>query len=106
MVEKYNSILSCVKTKQPGVFSQCVCHLVNLCLLQGIKCLSLDVDDFFVDLFYYFDKLFKCKEQLHEFQDFTGTQQLKHCKTRWLSLERSVKRVLQQWQALLAYFDK
>ena len=80
-----------------------MCHLANLCLLQGIKCLSLDVDDFFVD------KLFKRKEELHEFQDFTGTQQLnilKHCKTRSLNLERSVKRVLQQWQALLAYFDK
>ena len=110
MIGKHNSVLSRVKTKQPGVFSQgCVCHLANLCLLQGIKCLPLDVDDFFVDLFYYFDKSFKRKEELHEFQDFTGTQQLKilkHCKTRWLSLERPVKRVLQQWQALLAYFDK
>ena len=110
MIGKHNSVLSRVKAKQPGVFSQgCVCHLANLCLLQGIKCLPLDIDDFFVDLFYYFDISFKRKEQLHEFQDFTGTQQLKvlkHCKTRWLSLERSVKRVLQQWQALHAYFDK
>ena len=31
---------------------------------------------------------------------------LKHCKTRWLSLERFVKRVIQQWQALHAYYDK
>ena len=63
----------------------------------------------FVDLFYYFEKLFKCKEKLCEFQEFSGTLQLKvlkHCKTRWLSLERSVKRVIQQWQALHAYFDK
>lgn len=110
MIGKHNSVLSRVKTKQPRVFSQgCVCHLANLCLLQGIKCLPIDIDDFFVDLFYYFDKSFKRKEKLCEFQDFTGTQQLKvlkHCKTRWLSLERSVKRVLQQWIALHAYFDK
>ena len=107
MIGKHNSVLSRVKAKQPGVFSQgCVCHLANLCLLQGIKSLPIDVDDFFVNLFYYFDKSFKRKEQLHEFQEFTGTKQLKilkHCKTRWLSLERSVKRVLQQWQALHAY---
>ena len=46
---------------------------------------------------------------LHEFQEFTGTKELKiikHCKTCWLSLERAVKRVLQQWSALHAYFDR
>ena len=99
MIGKYNSVLSPVKGKQPGVFSQgCVCHLANLCLLQGIKYLPVEVDDFFVDLFYYFEKSFKRKEQLREFQEFSGTQQLKvlkHCTTRWLSLERSVKRVIQ-----------
>ena len=31
---------------------------------------------------------------------------VKHCKTRWLSLERAVQRVLQQWDALHGYFDK
>ena len=44
-----------------------------------------------------------------EFQEFTGTKELKiikHCKTRWLSLEKAVQRVLHQWSALHAYFDK
>ena len=110
MIRKHNSVLSCIKGKQLGVFSHdCVCHLANLCLFQGIKCLSVKVDDFLVDLFYYFDKSFKRKVQLREFKQFTGTQQLKflkHFKRRWLSLERSVKRVIQQWQALHAYLDK
>ena len=107
MVGKHNSVLSRVKAKQPKVYSQgCVCHLANLCLLAGVKALPVDVDDFFVDLFYYFDKSAKRKEELREFQDFTDTKKLKiikHCKTRWLSLERVVKRVLQQWSA---YFDR
>ena len=48
MIGKHNSVLCRVKDKQPGVFSQvCVCHLANLCLLQGIKCLHVEVDDFF-----------------------------------------------------------
>ena len=48
MIGKHNSVLCRVKEKQPGVFSQvCVCHLANLCLLQGIKCLHVEVDDFF-----------------------------------------------------------
>ena len=29
-----------------------------------------------------------------------------HCKTCWLSLEKAVQRVLHQWSALHAYFDK
>ena len=93
--------------KQPRVFSiGCVCHLANLCLLAGVKELPID---FFVDLYYYFDKSSKRKEMLHEFQEFTNTKELKilkHCKTRWLRLDRAVKRVLNQWDALYAYFDR
>ena len=66
------------------------------------------MDDFFVDLFYYFEKSAKRKEDLREFQHFTDTKQLKvlkHCKTRWLSLEKAVHWVIQQWPALYAYFD-
>ena len=110
MIGKHNSILSRIKQRQPNVFSQgCVCHLSNLCLLAGVKALPIDIDDFFVDLFYYFDKSSKRKEEFHEFQEFTGTKELKiikHCKTRWLSLDKAVKRVLQQWCALHAYFDR
>ena len=109
MVGKHNSVLSRVKEKQPTVYSQgCVCHLANLSLLAGVKSLPVDVDDFFVDLFYFFEKSAKRKEDFREFQHFTDTKQfkiIKHCKTRWLSLEKAVNRVLQQWPALYAYFD-
>lgn len=109
MVGKHNSVLSRVKEKQPHVYSQgCVCHLANLALLAGVKALPVDINDFFVDLFYYFDKSVKRKEDLHEFQLFTDTKPLKilkHCKTRWPSLEKAVYQVIQQWPALYAYFD-
>ena len=75
MIGKHNSVLSRVRIKQPGVFSQgCVCHLV---LLQGIKCLPLDVDYFFVDLFYYFNKINHSNER----NSFTNSK---------ISLERSI----------------
>ena len=109
MMGKHNSVLSRVKVKQSKVYSQgCVCHLANLSLLAGVKTLPVDVDDFLVDLFYFFDKSTKRKEEFHEFEEFTGTKELKiikHCSTRWLSLEKVVKRVLHQWCALHAYFD-
>ena len=82
---------------------------LNLCLLAGVKTLPVDTDDFFLDLFYYFDKSAKRKEEFREFQHFTGTKELKiikHCKTRWVSLHKAVTRVLQQRSALYAYFDK
>ena len=85
-----------------------MCHLANLCLLAEVKMLPVDVDDFFVDLYYYFEKIAKRKEELSEFQEFIGTKKLKivkHCKTRWFSLEIVVGRVLQQWVALHGYFD-
>ena len=110
MIGKHNSVLSRVKNKQPNVFSQgCVCHLSNLCLLAGVKVLPNDIDDFFVDLYYFFNKSAKRKEEFREFQEFTNTKQLKvlkHVKTHWLSLEKVVKRALDQWSALHAYFDK
>ena len=55
---------------QPKVFSQrCVCHLANLCLMAGKQTLP-DVDDLFVDLYYYFDKSAKRKEEYYKFQLF------------------------------------
>ena len=48
------------------------------------------------------------REQYHQFQEFTDTDPmkiLKHCSTRWLSLERCVQRTLQQWPALKSYFQ-
>ena len=63
----------------------------------------IDIDDFFVDLFYYFDKSCKWKKDFREFQEFTELKILKHCKTRWRSLENAVQCVLWQWDALFAY---
>ena len=31
---------------------------------------------------------------------------LKHCTRRWLSLERCLKRLIEQWPALFCYFNK
>ena len=49
----------------------------------------------------------KRKEEYKEFLAFTNTDEyklVKHCTTRWLSLEKAVTRILQQWPALKSYF--
>ena len=76
MTGRHHSVLSQIKQKQPEVFSHgYVCHLASLCLAAGIKALLLDVDDFFIDHDYFFDKSAKRKEELWEFQDFVGVKE-------------------------------
>ena len=75
----------------------CITHLANLCCVAGVKQLPLPVDDFLEDVYYHFHHSAKRKEQYKEFQDFVDIEPakiLKHCETRWLSLEKCVKRTL------------
>ena len=68
----------------------CICHLADLTVKAGIQALPVDIDQLFVDVFYYF---FHSSKRKQEFCDlwtslFTSEPQtiLKHCTTRWLSL--------------------
>ena len=50
----------------------------------------------------------KRREEYKEFLEFTETEPLKivkHCSTRWLSLEKCVGRLLHHWEALKSYFN-
>ena len=42
---------------------------------------------------------------LDDFDGIAPVKVLKHCSTKWLSLERALKRLLLLWPALYAYFD-
>ena len=102
-------MLSRVIQQQPSVFSMgCVCHLSALCAAAGLKKLPLSVDDLLIDIFYHFKHLSKrCAEFFMVLKDFDGiapVRVLKHCSTRWLSLERALNRLLLLWPALFAYF--
>ena len=111
MVGIRNSVLSRVRGKQPDVFSlACVCHLAALCAASGLKALPLSVDDLLIDIYYHFKHSSKRWQEfadvLKDFEDIVPMRVLKHCTTRWLSLERAVKRLVQLWPALHAYFDR
>ena len=98
MVGKRNSVLSRVIIQQPDVFSMvCVCHLAALCAAAGLKKLPLSIDDLLIDVYYQFKNSSKrCEEFSIILQGFDGIVPvwvLKHCSTRWLSLERAIKRV-------------
>ena len=81
-----------------------------LCAAAGLKKLLVSIDDLLIDVFYHFKHSSKrCEELSILLKDFDGiapVRVLKHCSTRWLSLERAVNRLLFLWPALFAYFDR
>ena len=110
MVGIRNSVLSRVRERQPNVFSLgCVCHLAALCATAALKKLPVSIDGLLIDVYYHFKHSSKrCEEFAVVLQDFDGIGPLfvlKHCSTRWLSLEKAVKRLVTLWPALQAYFD-
>ena len=61
-----------------------------------------------MDIFYFFAKSAKRREELREFQEFCEIEQskiIKHVTTRWLSLINVIKRTVAQWTALKSYFE-
>ena len=98
LIGKHNSVLSCVKAMHPIVFNQgYVCHPANLFLMAGVQTLPIDVDDLFVD-YYYFDKSAKPKEMNSAIY---GSQRIEHRMISWLSLEKCIQHVLPQWSAIV-----
>ena len=111
MVGKNNSVLSRIKEKNPHVFSLgCTCHLAALCAVAGLKKLPVSIDNLLIDIYYHFKYSAKRWSEYAdieaEFEDIKPLKFLKHCTTRWLSLERCIKRLIDKWPALYAYFDR
>ena len=111
IVEVPNSVLSRLRNKQPKLFSLgCLCHLAALCASAALKKLPVSIDNLLIDIFYHFKHSAKRWSEFAtiqaEFSDIKPLRVLKHCTTRWLSLERCIKRLLELWLVLLAYFDR
>ena len=85
----------------------CPCHLAHLCAGKGAKELSVNVEDFIIDIYYHFRRSAKRKQQLRDFMEFNNNEVrkiIKHVSTRWLSLGRCWDRTLKQWDLLESYF--
>lgn len=85
----------------------CLIHVVHNTFLHGLECLSIDVSDFIIKVYYFFDNRAK---RWKEFEDQQRKLKLpkhkfiKHASTRWLTLKDAAERVLEQFPALLKYF--
>ena len=98
-----------IKNENPTLYDVgCICHLADLTVKAGMSTLPLDIDQLFVDIFYFF---FHSSKRKQGFVDlwcslFTSEPEviLKHCTTRWLSLLRCVGRYIKQLEGLKSYF--
>ncbi|KAJ8032743.1 Zinc finger MYM-type protein 6 [Holothuria leucospilota] len=110
MVGHKSGVAAFLKEANSDIYIQgCPCHLMHLTAEKASKELLLNVEEFLIDIYYYLDKSAKRKQELQAFQTLCGLESrkiLKHVSTRWLSLGLSVKRVLEQWNALKDYFNK
>ncbi len=98
-----------IKRELPHLYDVgCICHLADLAIKAGLKTLPIDVDQLFIDVFYYFFHSSKRKQLFvdnwRSLFSSEPTTILKHCPTRWLSLLRCVDRYLTQLDGLISYF--
>ena len=98
-----------IKNEIPALYDVgCICHLADLTVKAGLKALPVDIDQLFIDIFYYFHHSSKRKQQFVDLWCSLFTTEpeviLKHCPTRWLSLLKCVDRYLRQYDGLKSYF--
>ena len=91
----------------------CPCYIFHNTAHEGSTAFTsaarFEIEDFCVDMIYYFDKSSKRKCALkiyYEFCDQEYKQILRHINVRWLSLERAVERILKQYAGLQKLFSK
>ena len=69
------------------------CHLAHMFTGKEAIELSVNIEDFVIDIYYHFRRNAKRKAQL-----------IKHVSTRWPSLGKCLESTLKQWDCLESYF--
>ena len=92
-------------------FNKCPCHMIHNASQKAAGAFSshvgFDVEEFTVDLYYWFEKSTKRKNCLRSYCDFCDQEyrsMIKSISTRWLSLELAINRCLKQYPSLKSYF--
>ena len=87
----------------------CPLHIVNNAFGKAVKALNasiVDLDKMAID-FYFFSSIRLQGEQYiacHEITGVTAKMMEKHFQTRWLSLEKVLVKLMEQWKNLSEYF--
>ena len=108
MLGKRNFVLTRLKVNQPSLVSfHCNCQVAAIIANHVCAVLPNYLEDLTVNIWYYFQKSPKRLRLFSQFQEFVDCKPhklLKAAHTRRLSLEACVRRLLEQYDALLSYF--
>ena len=104
----HNSVSSRLNKYFPGItIFKCICHSIHICASEAAKELPKHCEDLIKYIFSHFSVSAKRSNEFKDYQAFLDLKphKLLHpCQTRWLSLLSAVRRVVDQWTALLVYF--
>lgn len=108
MVGSKNSFMTHLKTEVPELITiNCICHSSALIASKACEKLPSSCENLIRGVATYISGSAKRCAILGEFQDFFNGQRnkiLKLSETRWLSLEKCVVRLLDNWEILKNYF--
>ncbi|XP_071061695.1 protein FAM200B-like [Pseudochaenichthys georgianus] len=107
-----NSIASRILKEHGSIYIHgCPCHVIHNTAKQAglgfLEVCGFDPEDLTVDVGYWFKGSTNRKGYLTEFCELHGSEYLEilmHVSIRWLSLERCLTRILQQYEPLASYF--
>lgn len=109
MVGEFNSVLSRVRGQQENLwFLHCTCHVAHLAASHACSELPNVCEQLSRDVYTYFKTSGKRQDDFQSIQKALDVEEhkiLRPCSTRWLATLQCVERLLEQWPALLHYFD-
>lgn len=85
----------------------CNIHTLHNGFQKGLGELGEDASELIIAVYYFFHGWPLRLEDFEKVQDDLGLHKnhfLKHVTSRWLTLEQSAERIIQQWPALIKYF--
>jgi hypothetical protein len=107
MMGIHNSLSTKLKNNIPNLFlMKCTCHSFSLCANYACEKLPESIEQVARDIYTYFQHSFKKQSEFRELQHFVEVKPhklLQPSHTRWLSLHSVVKRILEQYNALVLY---
>lgn len=103
-----NSLFTELRLVNDGLIkANCTAHIVHNTVRHIIGKLSYDVEGLILKIYAHFSVSAKRRESLKDFSVFTEVEYSelsRHVVTRWLSLNKSIERILKLWKPLLSYF--
>ena len=109
MLGTNKEVQALLKKDVPSVFVMgCVCHSLALCCSEACKHLPSWAESFIKDVCCYFARSSKRQHDFQMIQDVVHVPKhriLKLSQTRWLSRGAVIARILEQWDALLLFFE-